>query len=96
MKTAYFKNENIKTNKASYLSELCHQSPFLIINTPCGVAKYKFNKVGYDDNNSLVLEYMILDDKKYTDTNIIIHRLGRFYYLSATQLLYAFKYYANT
>ena len=96
MKTAYFKNENIKTNKASYLSELCHQSPFLIINTPCGIGKYKFNKIGYDDNNSLVLEYMIIKDDKYNDTNSIIHKLGRFYYLSATQLLYAFKYYANT
>ena len=96
MKTAYLKNENIKTNKATYLSDLCHQSPFLVINTPCGVAKYKFNKIGYDHKNSLVLEYMIIDDKKYNDTNSIIHKIGRFYYLSATQLLYAFKYYANT
>tara|TARA_Y100000590_G_scaffold199441_1_gene226472 strand:- start:598 stop:888 length:291 start_codon:yes stop_codon:yes gene_type:complete len=96
MKTAYLKEENIKTKKASYLSELCYQSPFLIINTPCGVGKYKFNKIGYDDNNSLVLEYIITKDDKYLDTNSIIHKLGKFYYLSATQLLYAFKYYANT
>ena len=96
MKTAYLKKENIKSDKASYLGELCYQSPPLIINTPCGIGKYKFNKIGYDDNNSLVLEYIIMKDDKYNDTNSIIYKLGKFYYLSATQLLYALKYYANT
>ena len=81
---------------ASYLSELCYQSPFLIISTQCGVGKYKFNKIGYNNNDSLVLEYMIIKDEKFKDTNAIIHKLGQFYYLSTTQLLYAYKYYANT
>ena len=30
------------------------------------------------------------------DSNNIMHNLGKFYYLSATQLLYAFKFYANS
>ena len=89
------KDKNIDQNK-SFLSEFCSQSPFLVINTGCGVGKYKFNKIGYDDNNSLVLEYVITNDTKYSDTNLILHKLGKFYYLSATQLLYAYKYYANT
>ena len=100
MKTAYSTkketiNNSIDQNK-SFLSELCYQSPFLVINTGCGIGKYKFNKIGYDDSNSLVLEYTLVKDEKYKDTNFIMHKLGKFYYLSATQVLYAFKYYANT
>ena len=66
MKTAYLEKENIKSNKASYLSELCYQSPFLIINTPCGVGKYKFNKIGYDNNNSLHKKIKIEQIRKET------------------------------
>jgi len=98
MKTLHSNRVEIKDkrNKQSYLSELCSQSPFLIINTPCGVGKYKFNKIGYDDNNTLVFEYVLTVDGRYKDSNVIIQRIGKFFYLSATQLLYAFKYYANT
>ena len=57
MKATYSEKKEIKNNvnNESFIQELCHQSPFLIINTPCGVGKYKFNKIGYDKNNSLVL-----------------------------------------
>jgi len=98
MKAIYSEKKEIKNNvnNNSYIEELCHQSPFLIINTPCGVGKYKFNKIGYDNNNSLVLEYILISDDRYKDSSVIIDKLGKFYYLSATQLLYAFKYYANT
>ena len=100
MKTAYLtKKEKVNKkndDRKSFLREFCCQSPFLIINTGCGIGKYKFNKIGYDNNNSLVLEYIIMNDDKYKDTNSIVHKLGKFYYLSATQVLYAFKYYANT
>ena len=100
MKTVYSaKKEKVgkKIDKNKfYLKEFCYQSPFLVINTECGIGKYKFNKIGYDNNNSLVLEYVIMNDNQYKDTNCIIHKLGKFYYLSATQVLYAFKHYANT
>lgn len=100
MKTIYStKKEKVDKSSdpnKSFLSEFCSQSPFLVINTGCGIGKYKFNKIGYDNNNSLVLEYIIMEDNKYSDTNLILHKLGKFYYLSANQLLYAFKYYANT
>ncbi len=98
MKTAYSEKKDTKNdlNNKSFLNELCSQSPFLIINTPCGVGKYKFNKIGYDHNNSLVFEYILTKDDKYQDTNVIIDKIGKFYYLSASQLLYAFKYYANS
>ena len=98
MKATYSETKVTKNNisNESFIQELCHQSPFLIINTPCGVGKYKFNKIGYDNNNSLVLEYILIRDDRYKDSNVIVDKLGQFYYLSATQLLYAFKYYAHT
>ena len=72
MKATYSEKKQIKNNvnNESYIQELCDQSPFLIINTPCGVGKYKFNKIGYDNNNSLVLEYILIRDDKYKDSKI--------------------------
>ena len=98
MKTAYSEKKDINSDvrSKSFLNELCHQSPFLLINTPCGVGKYKFNKIGYDDNKSLVLEYVLINDERYKDTRVISDKLGKYYYLTATQLLYAFKHYANS
>ena len=89
----------LKTNSSSnkeYIRELCFQTPFLVINTSCGIGKYKFNKIGYDNNDDLVLEYILVNDRKYNDTPNISYKLGKFYYLSAEQVLYAFKYFANT
>ena len=89
----------LKTNSSSnkeYIKELCFQTPFLVINTSCGIGKYKFNKIGYDNNDDLVLEYILVNDRKYNDTPNISYKLGKFYYLSAEQVLYAFKYFANT
>ena len=97
MKLTFSKNkETSKINGSTFFRKLCGDSPYLIINTQCGVGKYKFNKIGYDNNNKMVIEYMIVNDNKYSDTNNILHTLGKFYYLSATQLLYAFKFYANS
>ena len=88
-------NDGIKSSHIS-IKELCSQSPFLLINTPCGIGKYKFNKVGYDNTNDLILEYKLINDDRYEDTNIIKHYIGNYYYLSATQVLYAFNYIANS
>ena len=86
---------NSSSNKES-IRALCFQTPFLVINTSCGVGKYKFNKIGYDNNDALVVEYILINDRKYNDTPNISYKLGKFYYLSAEQVLYAFKYFANT
>ena len=90
-------NNNLdNVNNKSFFNKLCGDTPYLIINTQCGVGKYKFNKIGYDNNDELVLEYILIKDKKYIDSGTILHKIGKFYYLSATQLLYAFKFYANS
>ena len=94
-RTTHKINDGIESSRSS-IKELCSQSPFLLINTPCGIGKYKFNKVGYDNTNELILEYKLIDDDRYEDTNIIKHYIGNYYYLSATQVLYAFNYIANS
>ena len=91
--------QNSKNNLGSNhnsIKELCNQSPFLIIKTSCGVGRYKFNSIGYDNKDELVLEYKLINDNKYSDTNLIKHNMGKFYYLSATQVLYAFHYIAKS
>jgi len=79
-----------------YIRELCFQTPFIVINTPCGIGKYKFNKIGYDKDDSLILEYTLVNDRKYSDTPNIMYKLGKYFYLSAEQVLYSFKYFANS
>ena len=89
-------DNNVAISKNNSIKELCAESPFLVINTPCGIGKYKFNRIGYSNSNEMVLEYVLIVDNQYKDSNIIKHNLGKFYYLSAEQVLYAFKYVANT
>ena len=96
MKITYYRDKINEVKNKSFFDKLCEDSPYLIINTECGVGKYKFNKIGYNNKNEMILEYMLTIDNKYTDSNNILHKLGKFYYLSATQLLYAFKFYANS
>ena len=62
-RTTHKINDGIKSSRSS-IKELCSQSPFLLINTPCGIGKYKFNKVGYDNTNDLILEYNQINIQK--------------------------------
>ena len=96
MKIMNINNNLDNVNNKSFFNKLCGDTPYLIINTQCGVGKYKFNKIGYDNNNEMILEYVLIADTKYKNSNNILHNLGKYYYLSATQLLYAFKFYANS
>ena len=88
-----------KTNNSSKsghqsIKALCNQSPFLIINTPCGVARYKFNKIGYQDN-TLVIECKLLMDSRNNDIANILYTIGNKCYLTIDQFLYALKFYAS-
>ena len=50
MKITYAnKNKLEESNNKSFFSKMCADSPFLIINTECGLGKYKFHKIGYND-----------------------------------------------
>ena len=88
-------NQNLNSSN-KYIKELCFQVPFLVINTSCGVGRYKFNKIGYDNHDGLIIEYKLIIDGKYADTPNILYKLGKYYYLSAEQILYAFKCFANS
>ena len=62
-------NNKIVSSKKS-LKEICVEQPFLIINTSCGIGKYKFNKIGYDSNNKLIFEYLLIKDWYQRDYHI--------------------------
>ena len=76
------------------IKALCNQSPFLIINTPCGVGRYKFNRIGYNNKDEIVLEYKLINDDNYGDTENIAYNIGNMCFLTASQYLYAFEYQA--
>ena len=78
------------------MRDLCRDSPILIINTPCGVGKYTFNKIIYDENNDVVFEYRLIGDELFRDTTNIRYNLGEYFRMTAEQLVYTFKYYANS
>ena len=92
------RNAVINKNKfdLSYLREICIQSPILIINTPCGLGKYTFNKIIYNAKNELIFEYKLLIDDSFKDTMNIRYNLGMYFELSADQLLYTFKSYSHS
>ena len=96
MRTSNIVQSIVNNQDFSSIKELCRQSPVLLISTPCGVGRYRFNMLTYDKKHRLVLKYKLLNDKKFKDTNRIEYILGKFYYLSAKQFLYAFKHYANS
>ena len=79
-----------------YLRDLCHESPILIINTSCGIGKYTFNKIIYDENNKLIFEYKLILDESFRDTCHIKYKLGEYFRLTSEQLIFTFKYYANS
>ena len=77
-----------------YLNEVCVHSPSLLIDTKCGIGRYKFNKIGYQ-NDQLVIEFKLLMDSANRDVNNIIHNIGNKCYLTVDQFLYALKFYAS-
>ncbi len=89
---------NFLKKSVDYLSikELCNESPILIINTVCGIGKYQFNMITFDDKDRIILKFKLVNDSKYKDTDRIEYNLGRYYYMSAKQFLYAFKHIANS
>ena len=78
------------------LKSICKDKPFIVINTSCGIGKYRFNKIGYDSKQRLIFEYSLINDNNYKDTSSILFKIGKYYYLTAEQLLYAFKFLANS
>ena len=83
-----------KLMKLEYLNEVCVHSPALLIDTKCGVGRYKFNKIGYQ-NDKLIIEVKLLMDSANRDITNIVHTIGNKCYLTVDQFLYALKFYAS-
>ena len=88
------KNLRQRLMKLEYLNEVCLHSPALLIDTKCGVGRYKFNKIGYE-NDQLIIEFELLIDSANRDVTNILHTIGNKCYLTVDQFLYALKFYAS-
>ena len=88
------KNLRQRLMKLEYLNEVCLHSPALLIDTKCGIGRYKFNKIGYQ-NDQLIIEFELLMDSANKDVTNILHTIGNKCYLTVDQFLYALKFYAS-
>ena len=88
------KNLRKRLMKLEYLNEVCLHSPALLIDTKCGIGRYKFNKIGYE-NDQLIIEVKLLMDSANRDITNIVHTIGNKCYLTVDQFLYALKFYAS-
>tara|TARA_B100001079_G_C16004255_1_gene337434 strand:+ start:208 stop:480 length:273 start_codon:yes stop_codon:yes gene_type:complete len=88
------KNLRQRLMKLEYLNEVCLHSPALLIDTKCGIGRYKFNKIGYE-NDQLIIEFELLIDSANRDVTNILHTIGNKCYLTVDQFLYALKFYAS-
>ncbi len=84
-------NDNdVAISKKNSIKELCAESPFLVINTPCGIGKYHFNCIGYK-KSQLLFEFTLIIDNNFKDSDTISTELGNKYYLTINQFLLAYK-----
>ena len=75
---------------AKYLMMLCQERPDVIIKTEFGIGKYKFVKFNELQGN-LVLEFQLLEDNHFKDTNSINTNIGNTCFLSVPQYLYVYS-----
>ncbi len=85
------KNETSVTTQ--YIDVLCKDKPLMVIQTKCGMGKYKFNRLG-ESEGQLYIEFKLIHDNDFKDCEKIAHYLGEFCYLSPKQYLYAYKHFA--
>ena len=81
-------------NTTDCINALCEQKPMMVINTQCGTGKYRFCKLGYKDGG-LLMEFTLIHDPSFKDTNAIFDRLGDYCYLTLNQFLYAYRHYVS-
>jgi len=84
-----------EVSTSNYINALCKEKPLMVIQTKCGMGKYKFNRIG-ENEGKLYIEFKLMHDHDFKDCEKIAHYLGDFCYLSTQQYLYAYKYFANS
>jgi len=80
---------NNNQSSVNYLYKVCKDHPLLVISTPHGMGKYHFNCIGYK-NSELLLEFTLVLDNNFKDSDIISSELGSKYYLTINQFLLAY------
>ena len=81
---------NNNRSSVDYLYKVCREHPLLVISTPRGVGKYHFSCIGYK-NSQVLLEFILVIDHDFKDSDIISTELGDKYYLTINQFLLAYK-----
>ena len=87
------KNYEKDTKSADYLYMVCREYPLLVISTESGVGKYHFSSIGFRQNRMLI-EFNLIMDNDYIDSQFIQANIGVKYYLTVNQFLDAYKRYA--
>ena len=82
-----------QVDSTGYLSQICNQNAYIILKTQCGTGRYSFQNISYR-NDELVLEFKLIHDDNYGDTENIEYNIGNMCFLTASQYLYAFEYQA--
>ncbi len=76
-----------------FLSQICNEEPYITLKTQCGTGKYSFQNISYR-NDELILEFKLVQDINYIDTENISHNLGSMCFLTTSQFLCAYNYQA--
>jgi len=81
---------NNNQSSVNCLYKVCREHPLLVISTPHGIGKYHFNCIGYK-NSQLLIEFILIVDNNFKDSDNISTELGNKYYLTISQFLLAYK-----
>ena len=87
------KNYEKDIRSADCLYMVCREYPLLVISTESGVGKYHFSSIGFRQNRMLI-EFNLIMDNDYIDSQFIQEKIGGKYYLTVNQFLNAYKKYA--
>ena len=93
MKGTNMQNYDRDIQSADYLYMVCRQNPLLVISTDSGVGKYKFSCIGFKQNRML-LEFTLMIDVDFADSETIHKDIGEKYYLTIDQYLNTYKKFA--
>lgn len=91
MKTITDINKTINKENSKFLELLCNEKSDIVIKTEFGVGHYIFEEFK-ELKGSLVLQFKLLDDNKFHDTNNIHNHIGNHCFLTVGQYLYAYSY----
>ena len=93
-------SNNINNNKnatlsnmedAKYLMLLCKERSDLVIKTEFGIGHYRFFKFNQIQGN-FVMEFQLIDDNTYNDTDNINKNIGQKCFLTTEQYISVYSY----